>query len=259
MSTPAIDRDMIQGLVAEVLRRIHAQTAGQPTAQAPASPSTSSTPASSYGAPQSVATGPALGERVITAAVVQGLPAGSGRVAIAARAVVTPAAADAARERGIDLVRTTTGAASSTRAALPFFIAHAHCRLDAAPRAAAIARAVPAAQQLPATGLAEVIDALAAHASRDGARGILLTSRPAVAVILANRSTSLRAVTGRDQAALTAAISDCGANLLVADPAAFPVGALERLSADFASRQGLTPPPELSNAPAGCGCKSHTH
>jgi pyruvate/2-oxoglutarate dehydrogenase complex dihydrolipoamide acyltransferase (E2) component len=256
MSTPAIDRDTIQALVAEVLRRIQAQAPGQPPAAAPASPSTATAPASSYGAPQNITTGPTLSDRLITAAVVEGLSVGSGRVTIAARAVVTPAAADLARERGIDLVRTATPA---SRVALPFFVAHAQCRGNAAPRAAAIARAVPSAQQLPTTGLVELIDALAAHASRDGGRGILLTSRPYVALILANRSASLRAVTARDLAAMNTAISDCEANLIVVDPAGFSAGALERLCTDFASRHGLNPPPELSKSPAGCGCKSHAH
>lgn len=259
MSTPIIDRDTIQALVAEVLRRIQAQSATTPPVVPAATTAPAAAPASSHGAPQTATATVAIADRVITAARVESLAAGTRCLTVEARAVITPSARDRARELGIDLVRGVAAAGSTARAALPFFIAHAQSRGDAAPRAVAIARVVPLAQQLPATGLAELIDALAAHASRDGGRGILLTSRPYVALILANRSASLRAVTARDLAAMNTAISDCGANLIVADPAAFPAGALERLCVDFASRQGLNPPPELSKAPADCGCKSHTH
>jgi hypothetical protein len=117
---------------------------------------------------------------------------------------------------------------------------------------------VPGAQRLPSSGLADVIAALATHASRDAARGILLTGRPAVAAILANRSAYLRAVTGRDATHLAAAAAACAANLLVVDPAAF-AGGLERLCADFATRPSGPLPPELAAAPAGCGCQAHPH
>ena len=94
-------------------------------------------------------------------------------VAVAA-AVITPSAADRARERGITIVRGSASAAAPA-VARPFLIAQAACPSQESARAAAIARAVPGAQQFPASGLADVITALADHASRDAARGILLT------------------------------------------------------------------------------------
>lgn len=115
---------------------------------------------------------------------------------------------------------------------------------------------MPGSQQLPPSGLADLLTAIATHASRDAARGILLTSRPAVAAILANRSASLRAVTGRDAAALSAAATDCQANLLIVDPKTF-TGSVERLCSDFATRPAAPLPSELASAPSGCGCKSH--
>jgi hypothetical protein len=138
-------------------------------------------------------------------------------------------------------------------------IAQAACRGDASSRAAAIARAIPQAQQLPASGLADVIASIAVQASKDAARGVLLTSRPAVAVILANRSASLRAVTARDAAGLAAAASDTVANLLIIDPAQFSGGSLERLCVDFHRTPSGPLPAELTTAPAGCGCKGHGH
>jgi hypothetical protein len=178
-------------------------------------------------------------------------------VAAVATAVITPSAADRARERGITIVRGSQPAPSApTR---PFVIAQAACRGDASARAAAIARAIPGAQHLPASGLADVVAALAGHASRDAARGILLTGKPAVAVVLANRIASLRAVTARDAAALAAAAADTAANLLVVDPATFSAGGLERLCGDFHRGPAAAIPPELAAAAPGCGCTTHPH
>jgi hypothetical protein len=250
-STPVLDRDTVQRLVAEVIRRIQAQ--GGPARVAPA--------ASMYGAPEPTAAAATLADRVITLHSLERLPAGTRQVVVVAKAVITPSARDYAKEVGIDIVRggaTATAATASAAPPRPFLIAHAQCGHDPAAKAAAIARAVPGGQQLPASGLVDLITAIATHASRDAARGILLTSRPALAVILANRSASLRAVTGRDVTAITSVAADCQANLIVVDPAAFP-GSLERLCVDFATRAVGPLPAELAAAPAGCGCTSHSH
>lgn len=254
-TTPTFDRDTVQRLVAEVIRRL--QTESGTAAPLPASPAPA--PASSYGAPETKSHGPALTDKVITLALLERLPAGTKHVVIDAKAVVTPSARDYAKEAAITIVRGGgSPAAASAAPPRPFLIAHAQCKADPAAKAAAIARAVPAAQQLPPSGLADVITTLATHASRDAARGILLTSRPAVATILANRSASLRAVSGRDATQLVAAAADCQANLLIVDPAAFS-GGLERLCTDFAARPAGPLPSELTSAPAGCGCKTHSH
>ncbi len=254
-STSPLDRDTVQRLVAEVIRRIQAEATAAPPA-AHASPAAAPA-ASSYGAPEPKAAAATLTARVITLHAVERLPAGTRQVVVDARAVITPSARDYAKEAGISIVRgAAAGSPLSAAPPRPFLIAHAQGGTDPAVKAAAIARAVPGSQQLPSSGLADVITAIATHASRDAARGILLTSRPAVATILANRSASLRAVTGRDAASLSAVAADCQANLLIVDPKAF-TGSLERLCTDFASRPAAPPPSELATAPTGCGCKSH--
>lgn len=250
MSTPApLDAAAIQALVAEVIRRI---TAGQGTASTP------SASHATHAAPAAGSAGHAIADRVVTLASIERIPDGVRQVAAVATAVITPSAADRARERGITIVR---GPASAATPAVtrPFLIAQAACGSHASARATAIARTVPGAQQLPASGLADVIKALAGHASRDGARGILLTGKPATAVVLANRSASLRAVTARDAAALAAAAADAAANLLVVDPATFAGGSLERLCGDFHRNSAATIPPELAAAAPGCGCTTHPH
>jgi len=250
VSTPVtVDAAAIQALVAEVVRRIQA---GQAVAAQSASPPVATTPPT-----PAAATGIAITERVITLAMIERVPAGVHAVSAAANAVIAPSAADRARERGITIVR--GGAAAPATMARPFLIAQAACRSDASARASAIARSIPGAQQLPSSGLAEVVTALAGHASRDAARGVLLTSKPAVAVVLANRSASLRAVTGRDAATLVSSAADAAANLLVVDPAAFSGGGLDRLCSDFHRSPSVAVPTELQAAPPGCGCKTHPH
>jgi hypothetical protein len=256
MTTPhALDAAAIQALVAEVVRRIQAAHAMQATPATPARPASvaASAPAATP-APAAFS----IPDRVVTLAHLERLPAAIREVVVDAKAVITPSAREHANDAGITLVRggTTATAAAPAR---PFIVAQAACRGDVSARTAAIVRTLPGSQQLPASGLADVIAAFAGHASRDAARGVLLTGRPAVAVILANRSASLRAVTARDAATLVAAAADTAANLLVVDPSQFTGGSLERLCADFHRAASGPLPAELAAAPAGCGCKSHSH
>jgi hypothetical protein len=254
MSTPrTLDAAAIQALVAEVVRRIQAAHAIQPT---PAAPARGPSVAAPVLVPVTAAF--SIPDRVVTLAHLERLPAGIREVVVDAKAVITPSAREHANDAGITLLR-GTAAALPAAPARPFVVAQAACRGDVSARTAAIVRAVPGSQQLPASGLADVIAALAGHASKDAARGVLLTGRPAVAVVLANRSASLRAVTARDAATLVAAAADTAANLLIVDPAQFTGGSLERLCADFHRAASGPLPAELAAAPAGCGCKSHPH
>ncbi|MFN9368077.1 MAG: hypothetical protein ACK6CT_04820 [Planctomycetia bacterium] len=255
MTAPLPDRAMIERLVAEVIGRLGAAAAARASRSAMPAAATPA-PASGYGAP-TPATDAHLADRVITLAILERLPSGIRRVTIDPRAVITPSARDRAKETGIAIVR---GAAPASQPVpiRPFVVASAACAADPAVKAAGIARAVQGAVRLPASGLADVIAAIAVQASRDAARGVLLTSSPAVAVILANRSASLRAVSGRNAATLAANAAACAANLLVVDPATFS-GGLDRLCADFAGHPSGPIPVELATAPAGCGCTSHPH
>lgn len=238
------DPETIRRLVAEVVARVMALTPAAALAPAPAS------------AP--AAGGVTLADRVITLATVERLPAGTQRLLIAATAVVTPSAREHARDIGLEIVRGMPQAAAVAAARL-FIVAHAECGGDAPGRCATIARSIPGAHQLPATGLADVVAAIATHASRDGARAVLLCTRPAAASALANRSTSLRAVTARDAAGLLAAAAECGANLLVVDPRAFSPHSLDRACGEFARRDLGPAPIELSAPPTPCACQGHAH
>lgn len=262
MATPEQTSDAVRRIVEEVLRRIAADAAGTPRPAGGAAPARVAAADAAATAPAAAAAA-ALTERVITLEMLVRLPAGTRQLTVPARAVVTPSARDHAREVGLAIV---TAAASATAApapatSRPLAIAHADCGGDATRRCATIARAVPGSQQLPPSGLADVVAALAAHAARDGGRGLLLTGRPAVAAVLANRHPGVRAIVARDSSSAARAASECSANLLVANPTDF-TGGLERAAVDFATRDRAAIPPELAAAaPAAtpCSCKTHSH
>jgi len=255
MARSPITTDTVRTIVAEVLRRVRAE-ASQAAPQRTAAP-----------AHAPVAAGIALADRVLTLGMLERLPPGTRQVTVPATAVVTPSARDHARDQGISIVR---GSTTPSAAGRPFIVAHADCPTPVAPRCAAIARAVPAAQQVPPSGLSDVLQALAIHAARDGARGVLLTGRPALAAVLANRSPSLRAVivtagvatTARDAARLLNAAAECCANLLIVNPEDFSAGGLERLCGEFAGCDLGAVPAALTAASAAtsaCGCKGPGH
>ncbi len=240
------DAETIRRLVTEVLARLQKDVKPAPVAAAVTS--------SAHASPSTTATGVMLPGRVIALGMLEKLPSGTTRVVVEPAAVVTPSAREYARDKGIAIDRANSG---PRPAGVPFIVARADCAKDATAQAAALARAVSGGMQLPATGLSDVVTALALHASRDGARGVLLTSKTSTASILANRSASLRAVTARDPAALTAAFAETGANVLVVDPVTFPAAALTRIAIDFATRPVSEIPAALVARPAGCGCKGH--
>jgi hypothetical protein len=253
-STTTIDPEAVRAIVAEVLRRIGplAGTDPQPAATPQSAPAAALPVASG-----AVSGGSSLAGRVISIALLEKLPPGTTRVTVEATAVITPSARDHARDKGIAIVRAMTAGGQPTATSVPFVVAQAENGGDVSVRAAAIARAVPTAGQLPVTGLADVVAALALHAARDGARGILLTGKPTMACVLANREASLRAVTARDPAALAMAAAECAANLLVVDPVHFPAAALSRMAAELAARPATEVPATLASRPADCGCKGH--
>jgi hypothetical protein len=257
-ATAAIDPEAVRAIVAEVVRRIRG--AGLQPAGVGAGHQESAVSGTTSGRLQVLSTvegGVALAGRVISLAMLEKLPAGVTRVTVEAAAVITPSARDHARDKQIAIERAATAGGQPAVARPPCLVAHAECGGDAAARAAVVARAIPGAAQLPASGIADVVATLAVQASRDGARGILLTGKPALAVVLANRSASLRAVTGRDPATLTAAAAECNANLLIVDPTSFPTAALVRLAVGLATRPASETPALLAARPAGCGCKEH--
>ena len=255
MNAPTFTPDQIAAIVREVLRRIRAdlRPAGAMPPAAPAAPALPGAKAPAAG-PSTMAGAFGLAEKLVTATI----PAGTKTILLRHDALITPSGRDAARAAGWMLVRGAKGAQATLGAApagRPFFIAAAECPGDSATRTAGLVRTLPGAQQLPATGLTDVVASLGLHLARDGGRGILLAGRPHVAVALANRSHGVRAVTARDTTTLLAAAQECAANLLVIAPRDFSASSLERIGVTLASRDPGPAPAELAPpAAAGCAC-----
>jgi len=258
MNAPAFTPDQIARIVREVLRRIRADL--QPAGAMPAAPAAPALPAAQ--APAAAPTAAAgvfqLAEKLITAASLAAIPAGTKTVMLRHDALITPSGRDAARAAGCTLLRNAKGAQATPGTApvsRPFFIAAAECPGDSAGRTAGLVRVLSNAQQLPSTGLTDVVASLGLHLTRDGGRGILLAGRPHVAVALANRSAGVRAVTARDTTTLLAAAQECAANLLVIAPRDFSASSLERIGSTFATGNPGPAPAELAPpAAAGCAC-----
>jgi hypothetical protein len=68
------------------------------------------------------------------------------------------------------------------------------------------------------TSLAGTVHELAGHVERRKTPGLLLTTQPLVAAVMANRSPAIRAAAIGDAGALDEAINALGANLVVVDP-----------------------------------------
>jgi hypothetical protein len=257
MNAPAFTPDQIARIVREVLRRIRADLGPQHAAP-PAAPAAAAVPATKAAAPIVAADVFQLVEKLVSAASLAAIPAGTKTVMLRHDALITPSGRDAARAAGCTLLRNAKGAQSMPGAApvsRPFFVAAAECPGDVAGRTASLVRVLPGAQQLPSTGLTDVVASLGLHLARDGGRGILLAGRPHVAVALANRSAGVRAVTARDTTTLLAAAQECAANLLVIAPRDFSASSLERIGVTFATRDPGPAPAELvPPAAAGCAC-----
>ena len=254
MNAQAFTPEQVAAIVREVLRRIRADLLPQGVARSAAPVGQPS----AAPAPLAAADSFQLAEKLVTAATLAAVPAGTRTILLRHDALITPSGRDAARAAGCTLVRGAKGAAAKSGAApagRPFFVAAAECPGDVAGRTAGLVRALAGAQQLPATGLSDVVASLALHVARDGGRGILLAGRPHVATALANRSAGVRAVTARDTTALLAAAQECAANLLVVSPRDFSGSSLERIGVTFAGREPGPTPAELAPpAPAGCPC-----
>ena len=259
MNAPAFTPDQVAAIVREVLRRIRGDL--QPAGATPVASTALVLPAAKAAAAPIAAAGVfQLAEKLVTAASLATIPAGTKTVMLRHDALITPSGRDAARAAGCTLLRTAKGAQVTPGAApasRPFFVAAAECPGDSAARTAGLVRLLPGAQQLPATGLTDVVTSLGLHLTRDGGRGILLAGRPHVAVALANRSAGVRAVTARDTTTLLGAAQECAANLLVIAPRDFSASSLERIGVTLAGRDPGPAPAELAPpATAGCACSS---
>lgn len=201
----------------------------------------------------------ALNERIISLAALNGRLDGARRLIVPTNAIVTPAARDELRQRGVILERLSKPSAAEGAVASgggDVWLAAADTGYSPLELVRALAQSGMAAQAIESRknsrpGRSELISAVAAICEKltaGGARGILLTSRTAAASCLANRRRRIRAAVVFDAASLEEAVAELGANLLVLSPAAQSRHQLKRLAVAFSRARRTDAPSELQAA-----------
>lgn len=188
-----------------------------------------------------------LTDKLVTLATLENRLTGVDQLALRAGAVVTPAALDELRSRGIEVVRVVTPvAAAAVRPTLTIGVAEVtNAACDVPALIAAVAKTGCAVERIAETGLTSVTAELTEHASKGGRPVLLLTSRPAAAVCIANRYRGVRAVGGRDSRGVLESILEVAANFVAIDPASLSAFELRRLVTEFVANWPRTLPNEL--------------
>lgn len=234
----AHSRAQIEAIVRAVLARLRDAAPGaDDCAQAP-SHGTGGSGRQDRGGPASEPVH--LGGPVISVATIEALPPDIGKASVSATAVVTPAARDAARGRGLQLTIAAPPATSSA-AAPRLLLADADCPL----------RLTAAVKQLQRRGVAVVpvaVPELVAQLRAGGSTGLLLTDLPAPHVCDACRHESIRAaaVGSPDEAQAIAAAMDV--NLWVVDMKRLPLARMLMLLQQLADAPTGSPTPTTERA-----------
>ena len=158
----------------------------------------------------------ALSGRVIAIADLAGRLDGVQVVVVPRMAIVTPAARDLLRERGVTLASRASPAETRTAVRLTLGVAETRC--DAAELVRSVREDGVEVEQLARSGLASVVEELANQIARGGRLGLLLTDNPLAALCRANRHRGVRAATGNNVLEVGRALAAIGANLLIVEP-----------------------------------------
>jgi hypothetical protein len=158
-------------------------------------------------------------------------------------AVVTPAARDELRRRGVSIeFRVDEDTAPVSSGATGLVLATVETTFDLSGLARTLQQRGIAVQRLAQSGLRSVIGETVDELVRGGKLGLLLTGTPAAAVCLANRSRGVRAALAEDVVDVHSLRREIGVNLLVARPPSRGVNLLERMAIEFCG-DGAPPGP----------------
>jgi hypothetical protein len=188
-----------------------------------------------------------LADKLVTLATLEHRLTGVNRLALRAGTVVTPSAQDELRARGITVVRSAAPTQNQPpKPTLVLGVADgAEQACDAPALIAAIAATGCTVERIAQTGLNTIAAELAEHAALGGRPALLLTSRPAAAVCLANRRRGVRAIGGNDARYLREAMADVAANFVAVDPARLTPFELRRLVGEFCTSWPRTSKQEI--------------
>ncbi len=179
---------------------------------------------------------------VVSLAEVEGRVERISEIVAPARAVITPAARDYLKAKGVavtQLASETNATGAKTRLA----IAVDDPRFDRAALSAALRRDGVDVQHLASSGLAQSVVELADTVVKDGVWGLLITDDTPAALCLANRRRGVRSGLANDAAEALRAVASIGANLLVVAPRGKAAYAVTRIVKAFCDAGERVCPP----------------
>lgn len=181
--------------------------------------------------------------RVVTLAEVQGRLEAVRRLVVPPQAVITPAVRDELRRRNVSLAYASPVAPEASGKVRLVLVTVGE-RFDPTPLAGALNQEATQIQRHTFDCLIAATDLLGGELPQPDTLGLLLSRHTAAGLCLANRHRGVRAVTGTDAGAVSAAAAAVGANLLVIDPAEAGFFQLKHIVSAFC-RSGTRRCPEV--------------
>lgn len=155
-----------------------------------------------------------LHDRVVSVATLADRLAHKRAIVVPARSIVTPAARDLLRDRGI-VIHRQTGRAPAAQLGLRRVVGVAETKFE--PTSLLAALRDNETQQVARVGLVGVVDEIVDSVVRGGAIGLLFTEAAEAALCLANRTSGVRAVLARSANLVRQARATLAANLFVVE------------------------------------------
>jgi hypothetical protein len=155
------------------------------------------------------------------------------QLTVTSKAIITPAARDELKKRGMKLIRVNITSTNHTHTTASLLAANLGADYQPKSLAQLAASYGATIEQHPATSLAAVIADHAERVVRESQKALWFTSTPAHAVCLANRHAGVWAVQGFDEATLAEAFKTTSANVLVIDPKGKSQYTLKRMLEKF--------------------------
>ena len=185
--------------------------------------------------------------RVISLAQLDGQLDGITQLALSSCSIITPAAQDLLRQRGINVVRVRPTQANGHHQ-FHVAIGTAETKHDPTAMVRKLTDQGIQVQQLARSGLTVVVQELVDLVGRGGCGGMLLTENTTPALCMANRHRGVRAGLGVDLSSVKEVIRSVGANLLVMNPHATGPNLQWQMALEFCRAGDRLCPPEYANA-----------
>ena len=166
------------------------------------------------------------------------------RVVVSARAVVTPSARDLLKENNVSLVRTLKSVAA---AGLELVLATLDSRFDSDGLVRSLQKRGVVVQQVKLADGVHAIDSVSREIIERVKIGVVLTSRVATAICVANRHRGVRAAAANNRGEIENAIREIGVNLVVIDITRRGMLEIERMVEAFIAAPQRECPAELKS------------